>query len=337
VSLDGITPISVPFGTLSVTIPGLVNGESYHYAVRTICGPVQSKWSYGTTVVCDTPPEDTPTPTPTATPTPTPTPTAVVQTPTPTPTTTPTPTPTATPTPTPTPTATGEVQITNCVKLTASSLINGESCAFDRYRTYTVTLFNSTGDTVAIASSDVIVTLTGTDDGDPMTWDLIIGVGESSADEDIYTTEQLSGDCGDKDGIVRRSVTGISSISPSYVGECETNTPPPGTTAYSFFMAGEVQFSSYGSTYCGSIGYSINSPIYSDTTYANLTPNSSVIYTDSDLTEPLVGNGSNYRIAISDVSTGNTNNTVFKWVSVDANGLIVNLGTYDCIGGENTQ
>ena len=108
-SLDGITPVSVPFGTLSVTIPGLVNGESYHYAVRTICGPVQSKWSYGTTVVCDTIPIDTPTPTPTAVPdTPTPTPTAVPDTPTPTPTAvpdTPTPTPTAVPdTPTPTPT-----------------------------------------------------------------------------------------------------------------------------------------------------------------------------------------------------------------------------------------
>jgi hypothetical protein len=107
-SLDGITPTPVSFGTLSVTIPGLVNGESYHYAVRTICGPVQSKWSYGTTVVCDTTPIDTPTPTPTAVvQTPTPTPTAVVQTPTPTPTPTavvqtPTPTPTSTPTPTPT-------------------------------------------------------------------------------------------------------------------------------------------------------------------------------------------------------------------------------------------
>lgn len=80
VSLTGITPIPVSFGTLSVTIPGLTNGASYNYAVRTICGPVQSKWSYGTTVVCDTPPIDTPTPTPTAvvgqTPTPTPTPTA---------------------------------------------------------------------------------------------------------------------------------------------------------------------------------------------------------------------------------------------------------------------
>jgi len=118
--LDGLTPTPVSFGTLSVTIPGLVNGSSYHYAVRTICGPVQSKWSYGTTVVCDTPPIDTPTPTPTAVvQTPTPTPTAVVQTPTPTAVVqTPTPTPTAvvqTPTPTavvqtPTPTPTAVVQ-----------------------------------------------------------------------------------------------------------------------------------------------------------------------------------------------------------------------------------
>ena len=79
VSLDGITPIPVSFGTLSATITGLVNGESYNYAVRTVCGPVKSKWSYGTTVVCDTPPIDTPTPTPTAgpgQPTPTPTPTS---------------------------------------------------------------------------------------------------------------------------------------------------------------------------------------------------------------------------------------------------------------------
>jgi hypothetical protein len=83
VSLTGVTPTQYtgPWSgpTFSVTIPGLTNGASYNYAVRTICGPVQSKWSYGTTVVCDTPPIDTPTPTPTAvvqTPTPTPTPTA---------------------------------------------------------------------------------------------------------------------------------------------------------------------------------------------------------------------------------------------------------------------
>lgn len=58
----------------------MVNGESYNYAVRTVCGPVRSLWSTSPTVViCDTPPIDTPTPTPTAgpgQPTPTPTPTS---------------------------------------------------------------------------------------------------------------------------------------------------------------------------------------------------------------------------------------------------------------------
>ncbi len=104
-SLDNATPVSVAFNVLTATIGGLTNNATYNYAVRTICGPVQSKWSYGSAVTCNTVPIDTPTPTPTptagagqptATPTPTPTQTASVGQPTATPTATPTPTPTAT-------------------------------------------------------------------------------------------------------------------------------------------------------------------------------------------------------------------------------------------------
>jgi hypothetical protein len=230
---------------------------------------------------------------------------------------------------------TPSTEITNCVKLTLGTVINGETCPNDRYRSYTVTLYDSTGANVVTAPADVTVTLSGFDDGNPTTWDLIIGFGESSVSEDIFVREVL-GPCEDRN-LVIRTVSGISAISPSYVGECSGSTPPPGTTAYNFYRAGEVEYSSYGSTYCGSIGYSINSPTYSDTPYADLSPNTSVLYTDSDLSVPLAGNGSNYRIALSSTSDGNTNSTTFKWASVDANGLIVNLGTYDCIGGEDTQ
>jgi len=276
-----------------------------------------------------------PTPTPTATSTPTPT-TTIIPTPTPTATSTPTPTATSTPTATPTPTpTTPPTEITNCVKLTLGTVINGTPCPEDRYRSYTVTLYDSTGSNVVTASADVIVTLSGLDDGNPTTWDLIIGFGESSASEDIYLREIL-GPCEDKN-LVIRSVSGISTISPSYVGECVITTPPPGTTSYVFYRADEVLLSSYGTTYCSQAGYLISGPVYSDVTFSNLIPNTSIIYTDSNLTQPLAGNGVNYRIAISDVSTTNTNGGLFTWVSLDANGLIINKGTYTCGGEENVQ
>jgi hypothetical protein len=186
---------------------------------------------------------------------------------------------------------------------------------------------------VVTAPADVTVTLSGFNDGNPTTWDLIIGFGESSASEDIYVREVL-GPCEDKN-IVIRTVSGISAISPSYVGECSGSTPPPGTPSFVFYRADEVLLSSYATSYCSQAGYLISGPVYSDVSFSNLLPNTSVIYTDSDLSQPLAGNGINYRIAISDVSTTNTSGGQFTWVSLDANGLIINKGTYTC-GGEET-
>jgi len=119
-----------------------------------------------------------------------------------------------------------------------------------------------------------------------------------------------------------------------------TPTPTPTTTITQgqiFYRADEVLLSSYATSYCSQAGYLISGPVYSDVSFSNLLPNTSVIYTNSDLTQPLAGNGINYRIAISDVSTTNTSGGQFTWVSLDANGLIINKGTYTCGGEENIQ
>jgi len=414
VSLDGVTPIAASFGTLSATITGLVNGASYNYAVRTICGPVQSKWSYGTTVVCDTPPVDTPTPTPTqtagpgqptATPTPTPTPTATVGE-------CATPTfnsvtlnsgsvfnanftPTAncnaiqvesssdqitwtsntsgcsspiqksvssatgtwyfrikqfcvsggpssysnvlsytystspTPTPTPTPTANSNA-ITNCVKLVKSTATSGPDCASDSVQRHTVTLYDSTGGTEVMATSDVTVIYNGTESGVSTTYTFIIPAGQSSTYEDIYVRE-YTGTCGVKGGVIFRNVTTVSSITPSYVGTCTIVTPTPGVTLYNFYRAGEVASDSYAETYCSVAGYTIVSPVYSTKGFSDLSIGD-IVYTDVDFT-PLAGLGFFYRIAIANTSDTNTKDTLFTWISTNANGEILNIGTYSCTSG----
>lgn len=134
-ALNTHTPFYIYISTIntSITIPGLLNNQTYVVGVRSICdGGMISDWSSRFIVTCDgispcamegnaivmADPSPTPTQTPTHTPTPTRTPTQTPPntpsntptiTPTETPTATPTHTPAASPTPThtPTPTRTG--------------------------------------------------------------------------------------------------------------------------------------------------------------------------------------------------------------------------------------
>lgn len=195
--LDGLTPTPVSFGTLSVTIPGLVNGSSYHYAVRTICGPVQSKWSYGTTVVCDTPPIDTPTPTPTA----------VVQTPTPTPT---------------------QILGSGCV--TISQLDNYSQINCLGQGPYNVTTTSVTATLDAIAPVAVTVRVYGTRNvcyggQSPDQFDIIITAGSPSNYVDISTYSVV--DCGQ--GTCEPETVTIDSYEVLTQGYslCEQPTPTP--------------------------------------------------------------------------------------------------------------
>lgn len=123
--------IYTPIVGTSITVPGLLNNQSYVVGVRSICdGGMISDWSSRIIVTCDTVSPchmeglaimmADPSPTPTVTPTHTPTPSV---TPTHTPTLTPTHTPTQTPTPTHTPTPTRTPSPTPYPNLVAYGLL----------------------------------------------------------------------------------------------------------------------------------------------------------------------------------------------------------------------
>jgi len=236
------------------------------------------------------------------------------------PTATPTATPTPTPTPTPTATVSGLVSITNCVRLTAGLRTDGESCPFDSYRRYTVTLYDSTGDTEVTATSDVTVTLSGTDGGDPTTYTLIIGVGQSSAYEDIYLREQITGECGDRDGMVLRSVGPITSITPSNVGTCPEILPPEGTVLNAFYRG---QGLSTSNDHCGT-NYLINSAFYATGSTISGLFNQTVYTTDAGTTQ---FNGLNLWYPVALDNTTNTLNGGYYVILINSSGYVQDIAS----------
>ncbi len=254
---------------------------------------------------------NTPTPTPTATSTPTPTPTATA-------TSTPTPTPTATstPTPTPTPTTNTEVQITNCVRLVKDDAITGTDCAFDRVQRHEVTLYDATGANIQVATYDITVTLIGTEAGQPTTWDLIIQSGQSSAYEDIVTRE--TPDCGNRDGMIIRFVSGIEAISPNNIDVCDPVPTPTGSTLNTFYYG---QGLSTNTAHCG-MNYVINSSFFSTATTISGLFNQ-IIYTTSAGTTAF--NGLNLWYPVALVNTTNTLNGNYNLVKINSNGYVEDI------------
>jgi hypothetical protein len=225
---------------------------------------------------------------------------------------------TQTPEPTPEPTS---IPITNCVRLVKDDAINSTECAYDRIQRHEVTLYDSTGDNIAVATYDITVILNGTEGGEPTTYTLIILNGTSSAYEDIVTRETPV--CGDRDGMIIRFVSGISSISPSNIGECETLPQPTGTPLIEFFRSGG-QSTPLG--HCG-FSYLINTSLYStaSTTTGLL---GQTVYSDTDYT-PF--NGFNLWYAVRTYDGSNTQLLPYDVVLINSSGTVVDIvSVTDC-------
>jgi hypothetical protein len=176
----------------------------------------------------------------------------------PTPTLTPTETPTQTPTQTPTSTRT--VQITNCVRLVKSRPMRQTDCSLNFVQRVTVYLYDSNGANPQNATYDITVTLDGTDDGEPTTYDIVILPNESFGYIDVITDEQTSGDCENRDDTrVLRTVGTIVSISNPSINVCTTTLPPPEGTVLNGFYYGQGVSTSTGN--CGT-NYTINASFF---------------------------------------------------------------------------
>jgi hypothetical protein len=218
------------------------------------------------------------------------------------------------------------------VKFTRGAFITDPDapCGLDRYRRHTVTLYDSTGATEVNATYDITVSLNGTDNGNPYTWVLIIGAGESSAYEDIYVSEQLSSDCESRDQFVRRSVSGISAISPSNVVECAAVAPPEGTILNEFYYGQGLLTQG---AHCGT-NYIINTSFFSSATIISGLLNQT-IYTTNTGSAAFNGNNLWYPVAL--LADTNTLSGQYWVIQIDSNGVVGNIVFIDSSCDENTQ
>jgi hypothetical protein len=190
-----------------------------------------------------------------------------------------------------------------------------------------VTLYDSTGANVQNASYDVTITLSGTDDGEAVTWTLVIPSGESSVYEDIITAEQTSGECTIRDGTaITRFVSGISSISPSNIGECTGTLPPPEGTVLNPFYYGQGLPTS--NAHCGT-NYTINASFYATgSTISGL----STIYTNNLGSTAFDGGGLWYPVSVN--SGTNTLNGEYYVIKINSNGSVEDIAYVgNCSGG----
>lgn len=291
-------------------------------------------------------PTSTITPTVTITPTITPTVEDVITpTPTITPTVTITPTKTITPTITPTSTITPTVEETlgTCYTYTYSSV---PSDLYVRYR-------RVSDDTVV---DTLINSLIQIDNGDG-TYSAAICVSNISPynipvcvqgglEVTCPSNWQSGGLCSnDSVCLIGGDPTPTPTITP-------TVTPP---IVYTFYRATEVLESNTSTTYClnfgsGGQGYVMSQPFY--TTDSVLTPGTTVIYSDSDLTT--IDSGSwesvtnetliayitqseyeiiSYRTTTDPDGDGTYSGGPFKYIRVDSSGIVQDSGTYSCNGG----
>jgi hypothetical protein len=150
----------------------------------------------------------------------------------------------------------------------------------------------------------------------------------------------------------------------SYGSPCVVPTPTPTATpltltVYTFYRASEVLESNVSTTYCNNFGppnngqgYVMSQPFY--TIDSVLTPGTTVIYSDSDLTtvysgsweyntnETLIAyiNQSEYdtipyRTTTDPDGDGTYSGGSFKYIRVDSSGIVQDSGTYSCSGGAN--
>jgi hypothetical protein len=190
-----------------------------------------------------------------------------------------------------------------------------------------VTLYDSTGANIQVATYDITVTLSGTEAGDPTTWDLIIETGQSSAYEDITTREYAV--CGEKDGMIVRYISGISAVSPNNIGVCTpAPTPPEGVTLNRFYYGQGLETASahYGTN------YTISASFFSAASTISELFNGS-IYTTVDGTTVFNGLGLYYPVSLT--SGGSTEFGLYNAIKINSNGFVEDLVFVSGGGGEN--
>jgi hypothetical protein len=201
--------------------------------------------------------------------------------------------------------------------LVKDDAITGDDCAFDRVQRHEVTLYDPTGANIQVATYDITVTLSGTEAGEPTTWDLIIETGQSSAYEDIVTRE--TPDCGNRDGMIIRFVSGISSISPNNIDVCDPVPTPTGGVTLNTFYYGQGLSTSIA--HCGS-NYTINASFFSSATTISGLFNQT-IYTTSAGTTEFNGLGLWWPVALE---TGtNTLNGSYWVIKINSNGAVEDI------------
>jgi hypothetical protein len=201
--------------------------------------------------------------------------------------------------------------------LVKDDAITGTDCAFDRVQRHEVTLYDSTGANIQTATYDITVTLSGTEAGDPTTWDLIIETGQSSAYEDIVTRE--TPDCGNRDGMIIRFVSGISSISPNNIDVCDpVPTPTGGVTLNEFYYG---QGLSTSSAHCGT-DYSISDSFWHPASIISELTNGP-IYTTVDGDTAFNGLGLYYPVSLD--SGTSTEGGLYNAVKINSNGFVEDM------------
>jgi hypothetical protein len=113
-----------------------------------------------------------------------------------------------------------------------------------------------------------------------------------------------------------------------------TSTPTSTSTAtlYTYYLAGGILASQSGTTYCETPGYNMTLTVQSTGSTVSLLLGSTIL----DGGFPYVGQGSDWIYAVSATSGDNTfveGPTGFKYIKINASGVVIDQGTLICGGG----
>ncbi len=254
---------------------------------------------------------------------------------------TPPPTPTVSVTATQTVTPTTSNTSTSCILISQTFLlVDNLGCGIlDRYIEYTLTYVEN--GTPTPAPEDITFSVTTQNINNPLdetTYPILLPSGQTTVTDNSVLI-RVWDNCEDR--ISTNYSIESTGLTPSYALCTLTPTPTPtsGSTVYLFYYAQEVDCSNASTTYCSTTspnGYLIGAPVYSLTQYANITPGTTLLYTDANLTTLLTGSAidfnSNSIIAISETLLANTNSGQHKYVKIDSSGEIKTVGVFNCAG-----
>ena len=109
-----------------------------------------------------------------------------------------------------------------------------------------------------------------------------------------------------------------------------TPTPTPANLT-TFYIAGGVDTTLTGSTYCSAPGYIISTPVQSEATTISGMLNNPIYDANGD---PIIGTGTGTVYAIKTTTNGNTfNDGSFNWIEISSLGVVTDVGSQSCSGG----